>query len=108
MLPRPYRFDLRNTTGFFEESFRIQTQSARWFVEKTDEKESKAAIVIPKTVLALATKRNTLKRRYQEALLPFLLSQRGIHIVGIVKKNGGNLPVDPYEDIRQLDHHLHS
>ena len=108
MLPRQYRFHLRSQRGFFEESAQVQTRAIRWFVEKIQSGDSQGAIVVPKTTATFATRRNAIKRRLHEALLPFLKNQKGVHVVGIVKKNGGNSPFDFYEDIKQLDHSLHS
>jgi ribonuclease P protein component len=108
MLPRTHRLRLRTQKDFFGQAARVQTPSVRWFINTTDSKYATAAIVVPKTVERLATRRNQLKRKFTAALLPLLQNAQGIMVVGIIKKTNSRASIDPYEDIRQLDHRLHS
>lgn len=108
MLPRLYRLKLRTKESFFKNSSRVQTPNVRWFVHKTDSQSATAAVVVPKSVEPLATRRNRIKRVLKAALLPLLQDKSGISLVGIVKKNSTQRQINHYEDVRQLHDLLYS
>ncbi|MEP7166942.1 MAG: ribonuclease P protein component [Candidatus Woesebacteria bacterium] len=107
MLPGEYRLKLRTQKDFFGTPNRVWSANVLWFIQKNVSGVSQAAVIIPKALETRATRRNALKRQFQKALLPCLESNPGFAIVGVLKKKR-TIRLDPYEDTRYLDHHLHT
>lgn len=80
-------FSLRHERAFFQTAKRIETDGVRWFV-KPDENSRHFVVVVPKTVDARATRRNTLKRQLKHLFWEAEHTYPPARIVGVLKKHG--------------------
>ena len=68
MLPKKHRLTLRKERFFFKQVERCSSTTFL-FLFKKNNKKVRFAVVIPKKILSLSTRRNALKRRYRATLV---------------------------------------
>lgn len=98
MLPLKHRLNLRVQKDFFKRAKRIQTPFFRIFVQK-QERLSQATVIVPKTAKLNAVKRIALKRKFRNALLPFVKNNDGFLIAIVVYEKALNLKVAEIEKL---------
>lgn len=93
MLNRQWRLDLRTETDFFSQCKKVHTPYFSLFYTPSD--TFQAVVIVTKKVCALATQRNTVKRRFKSALQNLLVKLSGlkIKIAIVVHAKGVSLSV---------------
>lgn len=86
MLPQSLRLPLRQERNFFQSSRREQTPSFIFYWKKTN-KQTRAAVIVPKKAVAKAVKRNMLKRKIRAVVFDQIKGRRGNDLVVVVKKS---------------------
>lgn len=94
MLPKQYRLQLRKQTDFFRVCRKTHTPFFSLFYTQSD--TFKSVVIVSKKVALLATKRNSIKRKYQAAIVKILdiLMKFNINLAIVVHSEGISLKID--------------